>query len=55
MAKEQMSISFEGKDLPEVIGKIINFLNMIKGINLGESEGKHDEGRKDRIPPRPSI
>ena len=55
MEKDCMSICFEGKDLAEVIGKIIGFLNMIKGINLGESEGKHDEGRKDRIPPRPSV
>lgn len=55
MAKDRMKLEFEGKDLPEVIGKIISFLNMIKGINLGESEGKHDEGRKDRIPPRPSV
>jgi len=55
MAKDHMKIEFEGKDLTEVIGKIIGFLNMIKGINLGESEGKHDEGRKDRVPPRPSV
>lgn len=55
MEKDRMSICFEGRDLPEVVGKIISFLNMIKGINLGESEGKHDEGRKDRIPPRPSV
>ena len=55
MNSDRVSLEFEGRDLAEVIGKMINFLNMIKGINLGESEGKHDEGRKDRVPPRPSV
>jgi hypothetical protein len=53
MAKDHMKLEFEGRDLPEVIEKMIAFLNMIKGINLGESEGKHDKGRETQFPPRP--
>ena len=55
MEKDYISLNFTGKDLPEIIGKMVNFLNMIKGINLGESDGKHDQGRKNPIPPRPSV
>ena len=33
--KDSMKIEFVGKDLPEIIRKIADFLNNIKGINLG--------------------
>ena len=46
--KDTMSVEFSGKDMKEVIMKMIDFLNMIKGINLGETEGKHEGQRADR-------
>jgi len=49
MNSDRVTLEFEGRDLAEVIGKMINFLNMIKGINLGESDGKHEPRGKDRV------
>ena len=37
MDKDYMAISFAGKDLQEVVVKVVNFLNSIKGINLANS------------------
>ena len=54
MSNDSVKLEFEGRDLAEVIGKMINFLNMIKGINLGESDGKHESRGKDRLAGRPA-
>jgi len=47
MKDDHISIEFAGKDMGEILNKIINFLNMFKGINLGESDGRHEPGRKN--------
>ena len=54
MNSDRVTLEFEGRDLAEVIGKMINFLNMIKGINLGENDGKHEQRGKDRLVGRPA-
>jgi len=54
MNSDRVTLEFEGRDLAEVIGKMINFLNMIKGINLGESDGKHEQRGSNRMAGKPT-
>ena len=52
MSKERMTVTFTGKNIPELIEKICAFLNSFKGINLGGK--RDDEGTKDRAAEKPA-
>lgn len=55
MAKNEVKLEFSGESMEEVIGKIIQFLSMIKGIGFGTKEVPQGEpGGKDRVPERPA-
>ena len=54
MKDDHISIEFAGEDMGEILNKVINFLNMFKGINLGESEGRHEHRGKDFLAEKPS-
>lgn len=41
---KNISVTFEGKDMGELVQKIFGFLAMIKGINTGG--GADDQGRE---------
>ena len=51
MSKAQhVSIQFEGKDMQELVGKIIQFLSMVKGINFAQPQAQAGEGTPDDKP-----
>ncbi len=45
---EHVSIQFEGKNMQELVGKIIQFLSMVKGINFAQPQA--GEGTPDDKP-----
>jgi hypothetical protein len=50
MSKAQhVSIQFEGRDIQELVGKIIQFLSMVKGINFAQPQ-QAGEGTPDDKP-----
>ena len=52
--KDKVTVDFKGKDMTEIISKMVQFLNMFKGINLGESDGSHDQRGKNQMAEKPA-
>ena len=49
MDKDYVAVEFSGKNLQEVVIKMIDFVNSIKGVNIMPEGGKSDENKADSI------
>lgn len=56
MAEDNLSFTFNGQSLQEVVVKMVNFLNMIKGLDFSRiSEEREDEDRSvDPVAEKPA-
>ena len=54
MAEDNLSFTFNGRNLQEVVVKMVNFLNMIKGLDFSRISEERDDRSDDPVAEEPA-